>query len=171
MLTTGEIARLFNVSAQTVINWLDQGRMNYSRMGRGPRRVAEKDVMKYIDEHQVPPHTLDQNIWNRLTGNVVSGNTVYDSPLVVADANRKLVYVHQKVAKFAGYQMGDLIGTEITQLISSKTNFSFQKHVTEGPLRVNLICADGHKVELDAMANPLRSVDSFLGICLCIALK
>jgi len=171
MLTTGEIARLFNVSAQTVINWLDQGRMNYSRMGRGPRRVSEKDVLKYVDEYQVPPHTLDQNIWNQLTGNAVSGNTVHDSPLVVADASGKLVYVHQKVAAFAGYRMGNLIGTEITQLVDVNEELSFQEPVTEGPMKVNLICADGKKVELKAMSNPLRSMDSLLGLCLCIALK
>ena len=46
MLTTGEVAKLFHVSAQTVINWLDQGRMPYERIGRGPRRLTEEAVMR-----------------------------------------------------------------------------------------------------------------------------
>ena len=36
MLTTGDVAKLFNVSAQTVINWLEQGRLPFERIGNGP---------------------------------------------------------------------------------------------------------------------------------------
>ena len=50
MLTTGEVAKLFQVSAQTVINWLDQGRMPFERIGRGPRRLTESNVLNYIKE-------------------------------------------------------------------------------------------------------------------------
>jgi excisionase family DNA binding protein len=71
MLTTGEVARLFHVSAQTVINWLDQGRISFERIGRGPRRLTEQKVLEYIKETGISPEALEQTIYRRL---IVSRN-------------------------------------------------------------------------------------------------
>ena len=45
MLTTGEVARLFNVHTDTVRRWSDQGIIKAYRIGpRGNRRFRREDV-------------------------------------------------------------------------------------------------------------------------------
>ena len=45
MLTTGEVARLFNVHASTVRRWSEQGIIKVYRIGpRGDRRFRREDV-------------------------------------------------------------------------------------------------------------------------------
>ncbi len=67
MLTSGELAKLFDVSSQTIINWLDQGRMPYQRIGNGPRKIKEQDVLNFIekgnpDGSPISMDTLNQDI-------------------------------------------------------------------------------------------------------------
>ena len=66
MLTTGEVAKLFHVSAQTVINWLDQGRLPYERIGKGPRRLTEQAVLSYIHDIGISTEALDGEIYEGL---------------------------------------------------------------------------------------------------------
>lgn len=66
MLTTGDVAKLFNVSAQTVINWLEQGRLPFERIGNGPRRLTEANVLKYIQEIRISPEALDSGIYQSI---------------------------------------------------------------------------------------------------------
>jgi excisionase family DNA binding protein len=63
MLTTGDLAKLFHVSSQTVINWLDQGRVPFERIGSGPRRIREVDALRYLKQMQISPDTLDPNMY------------------------------------------------------------------------------------------------------------
>ncbi|HSQ42235.1 MAG TPA: helix-turn-helix domain-containing protein [Fibrobacteraceae bacterium] len=63
MLTTGDLAKLFHVSSQTVINWLDQGRIPFERIGSGPRRIRESDVLGYLKQMQISPDTLDPSMY------------------------------------------------------------------------------------------------------------
>ncbi len=45
MLTTGEVARIFNVNASTVRRWSEQGMIKSYRIGpRGERRFRREDV-------------------------------------------------------------------------------------------------------------------------------
>lgn len=51
MLTTSEVARIFNVNASTVRRWSDQGKIKSQRVGsRGERRFLREDVaVAYLD--------------------------------------------------------------------------------------------------------------------------
>lgn len=67
MLTSGDLAKLFEVSSQTIINWLESGRMSYQRIGNGPRKIKEQDVMNFIekgnpDGSPISKDTLNQEI-------------------------------------------------------------------------------------------------------------
>lgn len=73
MLTTGDVAKLFNVSAQTVINWLEQGRLPFERIGNGPRRLTEPNVLRYIQEVRISPEALDPTIYQGIL-HAVNGN-------------------------------------------------------------------------------------------------
>jgi excisionase family DNA binding protein len=51
MLTTGEVARIFNVHASTIRRWSEQGIIKSQRIGpRGARRFRREDVaVLYLD--------------------------------------------------------------------------------------------------------------------------
>ena len=66
MLTTGDLAKLFHVSSQTVINWLDQGRVPFERIGTGPRRIREVDALRYLRQMQISPETLEQSMYQEI---------------------------------------------------------------------------------------------------------
>lgn len=66
MLTTGDLAKLFHVSSQTVINWLDQGRVPFERIGSGPRRIREVDALRYLKQMQISPETLEQGMYQEI---------------------------------------------------------------------------------------------------------
>ena len=57
MLTTGELARLFNVHASTVRRWSDQGIIKAYRIGpRGTRRFRREDVAVLLLERALQRH-------------------------------------------------------------------------------------------------------------------
>ncbi len=47
-LTTGQAAALAGVSAQTITNWCEAGRVHAVRVGRGPRRIEKKPFTEYL---------------------------------------------------------------------------------------------------------------------------
>jgi excisionase family DNA binding protein len=47
-LSTAEAAKVAGVSAQTVINWCEAGRFDYSRHGRGPRYIHRDSFIAYL---------------------------------------------------------------------------------------------------------------------------
>lgn len=49
-LTSGQVAALFNVSAQTVANWADEGKIPHFRTPSGQRRFRRADVLKFLEE-------------------------------------------------------------------------------------------------------------------------
>lgn len=53
-LTTGQVATICDVSAQTVINWLDCGRFTFTRLGRGPRRIPAVEVADFLQKNNHP---------------------------------------------------------------------------------------------------------------------
>lgn len=82
MLTTGDVAKLFNVSAQTVINWLEQGRLPFERIGNGPRRLTESNVLKYIHDIRISPEALDSGIYQGILHAVNGSRRQAEGPKV-----------------------------------------------------------------------------------------
>lgn len=51
MLTTSDVARLFNVHINTVRRWSNQGILKTYRIGsRGDRRFVQKDIEQFLGE-------------------------------------------------------------------------------------------------------------------------
>lgn len=82
MLTTGDVAKLFNVSAQTVINWLEQGRLPFERIGNGPRRLTESNVFKYIQDIRISPEALDSTLYQAILHSVNGNKRQLEGPRV-----------------------------------------------------------------------------------------
>jgi excisionase family DNA binding protein len=52
-LTTGQAAVLASVSAQTIINWIDSGRIPARRIGAGPRKLDRQEFIRYLEGNGV----------------------------------------------------------------------------------------------------------------------
>lgn len=111
MLTTGEVAKLFQVSAQTVINWLDQGRMPFERIGRGPRRLTEEIVLKYIKECGISPNALDQGVYNKVLKKVYSSETQKrEAAVAMLSPDLRIVGWNDGVRGLTGLTPADVLG-------------------------------------------------------------
>ncbi len=53
-LTTGEIAKICEVSAKTVIAWTERNELRAFRIGRGPRRVTMDDFNSFLADRNFP---------------------------------------------------------------------------------------------------------------------
>jgi excisionase family DNA binding protein len=60
-LSVGEAARYFGVHAQTVRNWCDIGRLKWSRIEDGPRRIPPAEVIEVLRRNhmEIPPRLLE----------------------------------------------------------------------------------------------------------------
>lgn len=116
MLTTGEVAKLFHVSAQTVINWLDQGRMPYERIGRGPRRLTEESVMKYVEEIGISPEALDEEIYARASKAAAAYRNAGGPAVIVTDTNLRIISWNESARNLYGHTQVEMLGKPVTKI-------------------------------------------------------
>ena len=116
MLTTGEVAKLFQVSAQTVINWLEEGRMPFERIGKGPRRLTEAAVLDYVARIGLSPQTLDQELYEgllRQAGREV-GTTL--PAVAVLDREARVIAWNDGAVSMFGYSAREMVNEPIDKL-------------------------------------------------------
>ncbi len=118
MLTTGEVAKLFHVSAQTVINWLDQGRMPFERIGRGPRRLTEESVMRYVEEIGISPEALDEEIFSRATKAAAAYRNADGPAVVVTDPELRVVAWNESARTLYGHTQVEMLGKPFAKIVS-----------------------------------------------------
>ena len=53
-VTTGEISKICEVSAKTVIAWIEKKQLKSFRIGTGPRKVAVSDLFSFLTEKGFP---------------------------------------------------------------------------------------------------------------------
>ncbi|MFC1586141.1 helix-turn-helix domain-containing protein [Fibrobacterota bacterium] len=53
-VTTGEIAKICEVSSKTVISWTDRKQLKSFRIGTGPRKVIIADLVAFLTEKGFP---------------------------------------------------------------------------------------------------------------------
>lgn len=54
-LTTGQAAKLCDVSFQTVLRWIQRGEVkSYKLPGRGDNRICVSDFVEFLERHQMP---------------------------------------------------------------------------------------------------------------------
>jgi excisionase family DNA binding protein len=119
MLTTGEVAKLFQVSAQTVINWLGQGRMPFERIGKGPRRLTEESVLNYITEIGISVEALESTIYDKTLRMATAAKTEQDDP-AAALLNPKLNVMAwtEGLRNITGFSAMDVLGKSISHIVS-----------------------------------------------------
>jgi hypothetical protein len=58
-VTTGEIARICEVSPKTVIAWIERKQLRSFRIGRGPRKVTLADLYEFLGSRNFPIASLE----------------------------------------------------------------------------------------------------------------
>ena len=53
-VTTGEIARICEVSPKTVIAWIEPKQLKWFRIGRGPRKITLADLYEFLGSRNFP---------------------------------------------------------------------------------------------------------------------
>ena len=65
--TTHDLSRLLHVNPRSVINWIEQERLQSFRTPGGHRRVRHDDLMAFLRRHKIPmPSALTQGNFNVL---------------------------------------------------------------------------------------------------------
>jgi len=130
MLTTGDLAKLFHVSSQTVINWLDQGRVPFERIGSGPRRIREVDALRYLKQMKITPETLDPGMYQDIL-------RVANQDVQVAHQGPYLLLINRDGKVVGGSDGGlTMFGRGQTELMEDVYNRVFQLSdaFTQAPL-------------------------------------
>lgn len=59
-VTTGEIAKICEVSPKTVIAWIERKQLRSFRIGRGPRKVTLPDLYEFLGSRNFPIASVDE---------------------------------------------------------------------------------------------------------------
>jgi len=65
-ITTGIMAKLFNRSKQTIINWCDKSLLMYHRVDNGPRSYVPGEILHFIEEQGIKTQTLNHGLYRRI---------------------------------------------------------------------------------------------------------
>ena len=61
-VTTGEIAKICEVSPKTVIAWIERKQLRSFRIGRGPRKVTLSDLFEFLGSRSFPISSMEELI-------------------------------------------------------------------------------------------------------------
>jgi len=65
-LTTGDISKISNVTSQTVINWIDSGKLPHMRIEKGRRLVSKNDFLEFMKKNKLRYDKLNPKVIKKL---------------------------------------------------------------------------------------------------------
>lgn len=114
MLTTGEAARLLGVTAQTVINWIDAGKLSAVRVGRGRRKVLEASLRILVDRSGIPAAENAPDLWERVRERPVAEP---GTPLFfAADSADRIIHWSEGLEDFLGWSARERLGRPLVEI-------------------------------------------------------
>ncbi|MFW6130585.1 MAG: response regulator [Atribacterota bacterium] len=135
IFTTFQIAKYCNVDISTVAKWIDGEKLKAYKTPGGHRRVKRKDLLEFIQKHDIPMPPELEKIKPRVL-------VVDDNKMIVRNIkkalNRKLKDKLEIEVAFDGYQAGRMIDKFLPDLII---------------LDINLPGVDGFKIVEDIKSN------------------
>lgn len=115
MFTTGEASRILGVTAQTVINWIESGKLPAVRVGRGRRRIAVTSLASFVRENAIPAQDNAPDLWERLRVQAPAEET--DLPAVIAiDGRAKVVFWNDRAESLLGWTSLERVGKPISDI-------------------------------------------------------
>ena len=133
--TTGEVSLLLGTSSQTIINWINSGRLAFQRVGKGPRKVSPHDLYNFIQTEKINSNYLHQEMYARLcreTTNISNNVKVEKALKELAEA---IPYYKERVDKgLEQYQpvVGEL--EHIKEILTSGTTRKERQQILEAQL-------------------------------------
>jgi len=115
VLTTGQAARLLGVTSQTVINWMESGRLPFVRVGLGRRKVRPEDVQALIDRNGIPASRLAPDLWGMISGIDRSDEREIPPYFVLESSGRVVHWSNQAVERF-GWAARELEAGAVSRL-------------------------------------------------------
>lgn len=166
MLTTGEVAKLFHVSAQTVINWLDQGRIPFERIGKGPRRVTEINLLKYIQDIGISTEALNQPIYSKIKQKTVDNGALLGEAILIVNSESRIISCSEAMSIIVERSNSELVGIDANLLILTENlmdlRLTLEKSTSDHPMDIKLKVktASGVEKTLDAVVSRFYKASS-----------
>jgi excisionase family DNA binding protein len=111
IFSTFEIARLLTVDIGSVIQWINQGRLNGYRTPGGHRRVRRNDLFTFLNTYKIPiPKGLDRDRDHRIV------LIVEDEVLIRMDLKRMIEELKVPLIRIEEAEDGYQAGRKIVQL-------------------------------------------------------
>lgn len=67
IFTTGQVAKICQVAPRTASKWFDSGRLGGYRIpGSNDRRIPCDCLVRFLHEHNMPTHGLENEIWRNI---------------------------------------------------------------------------------------------------------
>ena len=112
MLTTGETAKLLRVTSQTIINWMESGKLPFVRVGRGRRKILPTQIRAFVEAQGLPVSGLDPELWARISGadSELSADPGADPPMLSTNAAGKVVSWSQPARERLGWTTEEVVG-------------------------------------------------------------
>ena len=116
MLTTGDTAKLLGVTSQTIINWMESGRLPFVRVGKGRRKILPRQIRAFVEAQGIPVSGLDSVLWGKVQEEADAVRETLDSPQLVLDAAGNVVYWSQAARELFGWTTGEVVGQPLSKI-------------------------------------------------------
>ncbi|HQF53731.1 MAG TPA: excisionase family DNA-binding protein [Fibrobacteria bacterium] len=110
MLTTGETAKLLGVTAQTIINWMESGKLPFVRVGRGRRKILPRQIRVFVESQGLPVSGLDPGLWAKVNDEPLEHRGSGDPPLLSTNSEGTSVFWSQSARERYGWTTSDVVG-------------------------------------------------------------
>jgi PAS domain S-box-containing protein/excisionase family DNA binding protein len=116
MLTTGDTARLLGVTSQTIINWMESGRLPFVRVGKGRRKILPRQIRAFVESQGMPVSSLDSELWGKVQEEADAVRESQDLPQLVLDVAGNVVYWSQAARELFGWTTGEVVGLPLSKI-------------------------------------------------------
>jgi len=116
MLTTGESARLLGVTAQTVVNWVEAGRLPAVRVGRGRRRIACASLRQFAQENGIPAQINAPDLWERIEAVTTSQLPDLLPAVIAIDAMGMVIFWNRSAEALLGWSCHEREGRSVSEV-------------------------------------------------------
>jgi PAS domain S-box-containing protein/excisionase family DNA binding protein len=116
MLTTGDTAKLLGVTSQTIINWMESGRLPFVRVGKGRRKILPRQIRAFVEAQGMPVSSLDGALWAKVQEEAEAVREASDAPQLVLDVAGNVVYWSQAARESFGWTTGEVLGQPLSKI-------------------------------------------------------
>jgi PAS domain S-box-containing protein len=92
--------------------------MPYERIGRGPRRLTEEAVMRYVEEIGISPEALDEEIYARTARAIAHNRNLSGPAVVIIDPDLRIIGWNEAARQMYGHTQVEMLGKPLGKMVS-----------------------------------------------------